>query len=92
MPTPYTGPTSRQFSPEFGFTALDGANDAQPMSQTFVTEEPHVTYIIQQGDTIDSVARRLYGDNTPATRARVRRNGFYVGSIHHVPRPSHWED
>jgi len=85
MPAPYTGPTSNQFAPIMGEAQLDDAGLA-PMSQTFVTGVPHITYIVQEGDTIEQVARTLYGENTPQSRARVRRGGFHVGAVHKVPR------
>lgn len=84
MPIPFHGPTSAQFAPDMGSAVAD--NQVLPIAAFgFVYRTPHISYVVQPGDTLGDVARTLYGNNSPDSRNRVRNAGFYPGSIIHVP-------
>lgn len=84
MPIPYHGPTSSQFAPHLGFTYAD--KTIVPIQQTgYADHSPHITYVVQEGDTLAHVTKLLYGKNTPQNRQKVRNAGFYPGSVIHAP-------
>lgn len=84
MPIPYHGPTSAQFAPRLGNVYAD--ETIIPLQSTgYAYQVPHITYVVQSGDTLAEVTKRLYGSNTPDNRRKVRNAGFYPGSVIHAP-------
>lgn len=84
MPIPYNGPTSAQFRPFMGDTFAD--QQVLPVAAFNLPYiVPHITYVVQDNDTLADVARRLYGVNNRESRNMVRNAGFYPGSVINVP-------
>lgn len=84
MPIPYHGATSPQFAPKMGSVYGD-AQIVPVATWNFVYQTPHITYVVQPEDTLGSVAKALYGANTPENRNSLRNMGFKTGAILNVP-------
>lgn len=84
MPIPYHGPTSAQFAPHMG-QPIASEQIVPIATQGFVYQTPHITYVVQEGDSLGDVARMLYGANTPESRKALRNAGFHPGSVINIP-------